>query len=134
MLCTLSKSDQCAPTDDLDVLGTFVVLIHPTDGFVSIDPGLNRNIHFCVGSRLCVPSFLVTNELHIQNTFTSTPSPPDFADSLSLSRRRRYLRRPPSIPLHEAAILCSSLVAFFQCRFQRRSVSNAHGSDVSQSA
>ena len=72
MLCTLSVSDQCAPSDERKSLKLSLYSFIILTGFVSIDPGLRRIIHFFVGSWLCVPSILVTNELHLQNTFTST--------------------------------------------------------------
>ena len=65
MLCTL-------PSDEKTSLGlsfcSFIILT----GFVNIDPRLKRIIHLFVSSELCVPSFLVTNELHILKTFSST--------------------------------------------------------------
>ena len=64
----------CAPSDDWTSLGLSLYSFIILTGFVSIDPGLKRIIHFFVGSWLCVSRFLVTNDLHIQNTFTSTKS------------------------------------------------------------
>ena len=71
MFCTSSKSDQCAPSDEGKSLRLSLYSFIIMTGLVSIDPGLKRIIHFFVGSWFCVPSFLVTNELHIQNTFTT---------------------------------------------------------------
>ena len=65
VLCTLSKTDQCARSDERMFLRrslySFIILI----GVVNIDFGLKRITHFLLGSWLYVVSFLVTNELQV---------------------------------------------------------------------
>ena len=72
MLCTLSKTDQCAPSDERKSLRLSLHAFIILTGLVGIDPGLRRIIHVFVRCWLCVPSFLVTNVLHKQNNDTST--------------------------------------------------------------
>ena len=69
MLCTLNLFFFCAPSDDWTSLGLSLYSFIILTGFVSIDSWPEIESYMFVGFWLCVSSFLVTNELHIQNTF-----------------------------------------------------------------
>ena len=71
---SISRSPSC-PSPSTRVSSTTVYSANTEMGVygrILLAHSLKRIMHFFVGSWLCVPSFLVTNELHIQDTSTST--------------------------------------------------------------